>query len=210
MALSALFLLFFLLQHLVINLTSLISEDLFNSLSQFMGSNYLVQFVLQPVLIGGIAFHFIMGIYLEFQNRAARGDQGYAYTAGNANASWVSKNMILTGLVVLAFLLLHLYQFWLPEIVGKYITGNSAYEDTTRFHDHVKHVFHGDIVFVILYVVSFVLLGMHLNHGFQSSFQSVGMRSKSYTPLLKKVGTWYSVLVPLGFIVIALYHYINS
>ena len=61
MALSGLFLVFFLLQHFTINLTSVFSEQVFNELSHFMGNNPLVQFVLQPVLIFGVIFHFVMG-----------------------------------------------------------------------------------------------------------------------------------------------------
>ena len=71
MAISAIFLMVFLLQHFLINITSVFSEDLFNMLSHFMGTNPLVQFVLQPVLIAGVIFHFVMGFYLEIQNRKA-------------------------------------------------------------------------------------------------------------------------------------------
>ena len=69
MALSALFLIIFLLQHFTINFTSIFSEETFNELSHFMGTNPLVQFVLQPVLMFGVAFHFIMGFILEIKNR---------------------------------------------------------------------------------------------------------------------------------------------
>src|SRR5690554_4044011 len=72
MALSALFLMIFLLQHLFINLTAVFSEDAFNELSHFMGTNPLVQFVAQPILIFAVVFHFVMGMYLEMKNRAAR------------------------------------------------------------------------------------------------------------------------------------------
>ncbi|MGB0260613.1 MAG: succinate dehydrogenase, partial [Flavobacteriaceae bacterium] len=71
MALSGLFLIVFLLQHFTINVTSVFSEAVFNEFSHFMGTNALVQFVLQPVLIFGVLFHFIMGFVLEWQNRRA-------------------------------------------------------------------------------------------------------------------------------------------
>ena len=72
MALSGLFLVFFLAQHFTINITSVIDPDTFNSWSHFMGHNILVQFILQPVLIFGVVFHFIMGIVLEIRNNNAR------------------------------------------------------------------------------------------------------------------------------------------
>ena len=67
MALSGLFLVFFLAQHFTINLTSVFSEEMFNSISHFMGTNPLVQFILQPVLIFGVVFHFVMGFILEIK-----------------------------------------------------------------------------------------------------------------------------------------------
>ena len=69
MALSAFFLMFFLIIHLAVNITSLFSEDLFNELSHFMGTNPLVQFALQPVLIFGVVFHFVMGFILELKKQ---------------------------------------------------------------------------------------------------------------------------------------------
>ena len=126
MALSGFFLMFFLLQHLTINMLSVISEDTFNEVSQFMGTNPLVQFVLQPVLIFAVFFHFIMGIILELQNRNARSIK-YSYNKPGTNSSWMSRNMIYSGLVVLAFLGLHFYDFWVHEIVEKYVEMNIAH-----------------------------------------------------------------------------------
>ena len=72
MALSGLFLMVFLLQHLVINSLSVVSPESFNEASHFMGTNPLVQFLLQPVLIFGVVFHFIMGFFLDIRNRKSR------------------------------------------------------------------------------------------------------------------------------------------
>jgi len=111
MALSALFLMIFLLQHFTINMSSVLSEEVFNDWSHFMGTNPIVQFGLQPVLIFGVIYHFVMGFVLEAQNRSARNVK-YAMNKGGANSSWFSRNMIWSGLVILAFLGLHFYDFW--------------------------------------------------------------------------------------------------
>src|SRR5210317_2248110 len=123
MALSGLFLVLFLALHVTINLTSVISPDTFNQWSHFMGYNGLVQYIMQPVLIIGVIVHFVMGIVLEFQNMQARTIK-YTKYKGAANAPWVSRNMIITGLVVLAFLGLHFYDFWIHEMTYKYIEAN--------------------------------------------------------------------------------------
>ena len=210
MALSAFFLMFFLLQHLTINMTSVISGDTFNDLSHFMGTNFLIQYILQPVLIFGVVFHFVMGFVLELKNRGAR-DVRYVKYKGAANASWMSRNMLLSGLVILAFMGLHFYDFWIPELKTKFIdgdwSGTLAGEEGYRYFTELKHKFVSPVR-VGIYIVSFVLLGLHLAHGFNSAFQSMGANNK-YTKGLKKFGIAFSVLVPLGFIFIALFHHFN-
>ncbi len=204
MALSGLFLVVFLTQHFVINITSVIAPDVFNSWSHFMGYNPLVQFVLQPILIAGVIIHFVMGFILEIQNRRARG-VGYVKYKGSANAPWVSRNMIYTGLVVLAFLGLHFYDFWVHEMAFKYIEANP--EDPTRYHEETVEKF-APFWRTIIYVISFVLLSLHLWHGFSSSFQSMGVNNK-YSTGIKLFTNIFSVVIPLGFIFIALYHHLN-
>ncbi|MFD2698300.1 succinate dehydrogenase cytochrome b subunit [Mesonia sediminis] len=204
MALSGLFLVLFLLQHFTINFISVISPDVFNEISHFMGTNFLVQAILQPILIFGVIFHFIMGFVLEIQNRNAR-SIGYANYKGSANSSWMSRNMIFSGAVILAFLGLHFYDFWFPEIMHKYIESHP--EDPTRYYEETIAKFENPIR-VGVYVISFVFLMLHLLHGFASSFQSVGFNNK-YSKGLQGFTKAFAILIPLGFIFIAVYHYIN-
>ena len=206
MALSAMFLLIFLLMHLSTNMTSVFSEDVFNSASHFMGYNPAVQFLMHPILMFAVVFHFAMGFILEIRNNKARPIK-YADNKGSANSTWMSRNMIISGAVILAFLALHFYDFWFPEMNFKYIEGNVPNE--TRYWEELHHKFH-DLWRVVLYVVAFGLLGLHLADGFQSSFQSVGARHPKYTPVIKAFGNWYSILIPLGFIFIAVFHYVTQ
>lgn len=205
MALSALFLLIFLLQHFIVNFTSVLGENTFNEFSHFMGTNPFVQFILQPILIFGVVFHFVMGFYLELRNRNARKIR-YVKYAGGENSSWMSRNMIYTGLVVLAFLALHFIDFWFPEMNYKYV--EFAPEDPARYYDELAHKFESPLR-VGAYVVAFIFLALHLLHGFQSAFQSVGFNNK-YTPFIRKFGKIYAIVIPLGFIFIAFFHHINS
>lgn len=204
MALSGLFLVLFLAQHFTINFTSVVAPDTFNTWSHFMGYNGIVQFLLQPILIAGVIVHFVMGIVLEIQNYRARPIKYVKYD-GSANSSWPSRNMIITGLVILAFLGLHFYDFWIHEIDYKYISRSQ--EDPTRYYEETVEKF-GPIWRTVLYVISFVLLSLHLWHGFASSFQTIGWNNK-YTPAVKVFTKFYAILIPLGFIIIALYHHLN-
>ncbi len=204
MALSGLFLVIFLAQHFTINITSVIAPDTFNSWSHFMGYNPLVQFVFQPILIAGVIIHFVMGVVLEIQNNKARIIK-YQRFRGSANSSWMSRNMIITGLVVLAFIGLHMYDFWIHEMAFKYIAGNP--EDPTRYYVETVEKFE-PFWRTVVYVVSFVLLALHLWHGFASSFQTLGV-SNIFNRALRISTRAYAILIPLGFIFIALYHHFN-
>ena len=205
MALSGLFLILFLGQHLTINITSVFSEKIFNFLSHFMGNNPVVQFILQPVLILGVVFHFVMGFVLEIKNTKSRSVKYQSYK-GSANASWVSRNMIISGIVVLSFLGLHFYDFWVPEINYKYI--EFLPQDPDRYYGELVHKFHSPVR-VAIYALSFVFLSLHLFHGFSSSFQSMGLNNK-YTRGIKLFTVAFSLVIPAGFIFIAIFHHLNG
>ena len=186
MAISAIFLMIFLLQHFLINITSVFSEEIFNMLSHFMGTNFLVQFILQPILIFGVIFHFVMGFYLEIQNRRATKYEYYK-ERGGANSTWMSRNMIWSGLVVLSFLVLHFIDFWIPEMNYKYV--EFMPEDPNRYYEELVHRFE-NLWRVIFYCLSFVLLALHLLHGFSSALKSMGT-NKSYASSIKNLSYIY-------------------
>ena len=204
MALSALFLIIFLVIHLSVNLISLFSEEAFNEASHFMGTNPLIQFAMQPILIFGVVFHFVMGFVLEIRNNNARNVK-YAKFNGAATSTWVSRSMIYSGGAILAFIVLHFIDFWIPEISHKYI--HSLPEDPTRYFHELQAKF-VPMWRVVAYVVAFIFLGLHLSHGFQSAFQSMGFNNK-YTKCVKTLGTIYSIAIPLGFIIVALCLHFN-
>ena len=204
MALSGLFLMFFLVQHLTINMLSLISPELFNEVSHFMGTNPIVQFVLQPILIAGVLFHFVMGFILDYQNRKAR-PVNYAVFKGSKNSLLVSRYMILSGTVILSFLALHFYDFWIPEMEYKYIEFKP--DDPNRYHHELVEKFQ-DPIKVGFYCISFIFLALHLVHGLASSTQSLGTSNK-YSSLIKKISYSFGIVVPLGFCFIDIYHFLS-
>ncbi|HHC79415.1 MAG TPA: succinate dehydrogenase cytochrome b subunit [Flavobacteriia bacterium] len=211
MALSAFFLIFFLLIHVSVNLLSVFSEDAFNTASHFMGTNPLIQFIMQPILIFGVVFHFVMGFVLELKNKSARSVK-YVKNNGAANATWMSRNMIYSGLAILAFIVLHFIDFWIPEINTKYIHGDTSgllqNGEGLRYFEEL-HLKFSNPLRVGAYVLAFVFLALHLLHGFQSAFQSMGMNNK-YTKSFKKWTKGYAIIVPLLFIIIALFHFFNQ
>ena len=196
MALTGLFLITFLVLHLSINLLTLCSDpELFNGASHFMATNPLIQ-AMQYVLALGFILHIGMGIRLNYLNNKARPVK-YAKNAPGENASAASRSMIYTGLLVFVFLLIHLYNYYYKI---KFIGVDDDYLLVTTLFDSG--------IYTMIYVLSFILLGIHLNHGFQSAFQSLGANHRKYTPWIKKVGFLYSFLTAFGFSAIAIYHFV--
>ena len=194
MSLSGFFLITFLLVHLGVNLTLFIGADTFNGASHFMATNPLIQ-VMQYVLAAGFIVHIAMGIWLELKNRASRPIK-YSKNNAAANSGWASRNMIYTGFLVLLFLVLHLKDFFIEIKFGE-------------VHDDFQLVtqLFTNPIYVIIYVVAFILLGLHLSHGFQSAFTSIGARAPKYLKFIKNLGIAFSYLIALGFSVIAIYFY---
>ena len=205
MSLTGLFLILFLTVHLIGNL-QLIAGDggrAFNEYSLFMGHNPFIQ----TVSIGNFFFillHAIQGILLALKNKKAKGGK-YA-VASKDKTSWSSKNMALLGTLILAFLLMHLGHFWSQF---KFNSGSQpmiSYEGVEMIDAYTKVV--GVLinpVWLVAYLVGLLVLALHLNHGFASAFQTLGLRHKKYTPLISGLGKAYSILIPLGFAIIPLY-----
>lgn len=201
MALSGLFLIIFLITHLVINsLTLASSKDLFNEAAHFMATNPII-YAMQYVLALGFIIHIGMGIKLTFQNKRAR-SQEYVYNKMSKNTNLSSRSMIVSGGLVIVFLALHLRDyFYQMKFVG-------LPEGTTDY-DLVVNLFTNPY-YTAVYVIAFIVLGIHLNHGFKSAFQSMGANHKKYNPLIKIVSTAYSIVIALGFSTIAIFHFINQ
>ena len=201
MALSGLFLIIFLITHLVINsLTLASSKDLFNEAAHFMATNPII-YAMQYVLALGFIIHIGMGIKLTIQNKRAR-SQEYIYNKMSKNTDLSSRSMIVSGGLVIVFLALHLRDyFYQMKFVG-------LPEGTTDY-DLVVNLFTNPY-YTAVYVIAFIVLGIHLNHGFKSAFQSMGANHKKYNPLIKIVSTAYSIVIALGFSTIAIFHFINQ
>ena len=201
MALSGLFLIIFLITHLVINsLTLASSKDLFNEAAHFMATNPII-YAMQYVLALGFIIHIGMGIKLTIQNKRAR-SQEYVYNRMSKNTDLSSRSMIVSGGLVIVFLALHLRDyFYQMKFVG-------LPEGTTDY-DLVVNLFTNPY-YTAVYVIAFIVLGVHLNHGFKSAFQSMGANHKKYNPLIKIVSKGYSIVIALGFSTIAIFHFINQ
>jgi succinate dehydrogenase / fumarate reductase cytochrome b subunit len=209
MSLSGLFLMVFLLIHLLGNL-QIISDDggeSFNRYAYFMTHNPLIKAV-SYLLYASILLHAVQGLLLWRENRRAKG-RGYAVKFARTSES-ASRNMAWIGIVLLVFIVLHMYQYWfqmhwgaldLIDYVGQSEPVKDLYSLVAASYENVYYVG--------FYVISMGVVGYHLWHGFWSAFQTLGLNHPKYTPLIKWVGMIYAVAVPALFALIPIWVYMH-
>lgn len=212
MSLTGLFLVVFLLVHLIGNLQLLIPDggEAFNLYAKFMTSNPLIKFTSYG-LYSFILLHAVQGWLLWANNRKARGGERYAVTTTRATGTQagLAKNMGALGTVLAIFLVIHMAQFWFKMKIGDLPMQVYDGVEVADLYSTVKATF-TNIWFVLFYVIAMFFVGMHLMHGFQSAFQSLGLNHRKYTPFIKLVGNAYSILIPLGFAIIPIVFYVTN
>lgn len=198
MSLTGLFLISFLTIHLIGNL-AIFSNDgglAFNAYAAFMSTNPLIGTV-SYILYAGIILHVFIAIVLYFVNYSARPVK-YKVQKSKENSSWESRSMTLLGVLILAFILLHLKDFWWQY---KHDGGYQFVEDANgnrNIYALVIEQFKTPFA-LVTYLIGLVALFFHLKHGFQSAFQTLGLEHHKYTPAINAIGVIYSIIVPLGF-----------
>lgn len=196
MGLTGLFLISFLVIHCFINALIFVNDGglLFNEGAHFMATNWIIR-AMEIVLFIGILYHIFLALILTIGNRKAR-KVSYAMSDSNKNSKWYSRWMGLLGTLILIFLIIHLAHFW----VKSRFTGLPGVDINGRENLYLLmvQIFQEPWV-VIVYCISMISLAYHLMHGFQSAFQSFGLNHKKYTPVIKSIGFWFSIIIPFIF-----------
>ena len=192
MGLTGLFLISFLVVHVSLNSAIFFNDggQTFNAGADFMAHNPVIR-IMEIVLFAGLIIHIVQALTLTLANKKAR-PVAYAKIDGAANSSWYSRSMGILGSLLLLFLVSHLSHFWIDTKIAVF-----KHEEHNTYLD-MKEVFSHWYI-VLIYLVGVISLCYHLLHGFQSAFQSLGLNHKNYTPLIKKVGVWFSIIVCLLF-----------
>lgn len=203
MALSGCALVLFLLFHMCMNLVLVFSTEAYDMICVLLGTNWYA-------IVGslGLAFlfilHIVYAIMLTLQNNRARGKDKYA-SSNLTQVSWTSKNMLVLGIVVLAFLVLHLYDFWYKMQFSElfHLEGAEPHGSVIAI-ELFKNPIH-----VLIYLVGIVALWFHLSHGFWSMFQSMGLNNRTWLPRYKSIGNVVATLICLGFAVVPIFFLIG-
>lgn len=196
MALTGLFLITFLIIHLIGNL-QLLHDDggkAFNIYARFMTSNPLIKTV-SYLLYASILVHAIWAILLTILNRKARGG---SYAITNKSSGWASRNMGILGTLIFVFIVIHMRQFWAEMHWGGVPMVNYDGEEVKDLYTIVALAF-AEVWYVVLYVVCMVALAFHLWHGFASAFQTLGLNHLKYNGVINFVGRTIAIVIPAAF-----------
>ena len=190
MALTGLALIVFLIGHLIGNLTLYADGDgeAFNHYAETLESNPL----LLPIEVGlALLFiaHIALGIRVSLENREAR-KKGYAIRASLGRRTLGSASMLITGVLILAFLVVHVADFRIPKLLGDESMDDLALAVKQRLASPLG---------AGIYLVGVVALGLHLSHAFQSAFQTLGVNHPKYSPWITRVGIALAIVLFLGF-----------
>ena len=200
MALSGLFFCSFLLVHMAGNMLLFVGADAFNTYTSIM-STASINKVLEVLMVLLFLVHIYTSAMLTLENRAARPEK-YVMDVSAGKRTFMSSNMFITGSIILIFVIIHLIGF-------KYGDWSNAPGSTTTMFDLVVITFN-NVFWTLAYTVAVIVLGFHLNHAFQSAFQTLGLNHKKYTPIIKKLGTLYSILIALGFASFPVYFFFSQ
>ncbi len=196
MSLTGLFLISFLVIHCLLNSFIFFNDGglLFNEGAKFMAENPIIR-IMEIVLFAGLILHMIQALILTMQNNKARPIK-YAVQKGAANSTWYSRSMGILGSLLLIFLVVHLANFWVKSrftgLPGLDANGNE------NLYAVMLEEFKEPLI-VIVYLLGVGSLAYHLMHGFQSAFQSLGWNHPKYTPCIKAIGLWFSIIISVIF-----------
>ena len=203
MAITGLLLLTFLVIHLINNLLLFLGPEIFNeNVARLEAIKPLVR-VIEIALALIFIFHIYNALKLYVENKKAN-PQKYAIDASSKNSTFYSRYMTVTGVIILVFLIVHLGTFWRSFNFGTHPTDGSH-----PFYGIIQDAF-ADPFISIFYIVAMLILGFHLNHAFQSAFQTFGWESKKFTPLVKKIGNLIAIVMTIGFASIPVFFYLAS
>ena len=198
MSITGLFLVLFVTFHALMNAVAVLSFGAYDKICEFLGANWYAVLG-TAVIAGGMVVHIIYAFWLTYQNRKARGGDRYAISKNWKSVSWASQNMLVLGVIVFCFLILHLVQFWakmqVPELLGEHVMNGKYYHGAVFSQVWVLPV----------YLIGFAAIWFHLTHGFWSAFQTLGVANDKWICRWRAIACVWATVVFVLFAVEACY-----
>ncbi len=185
MAISGLCFCGFLIMHLAGNLTLYGGRDAFNTYAEKLHSLGPLLTVAELGLLGLALLHVGTGLLLFLNNLKARPER-YVVSKSAGGRTISSATMPYTGLLMLLFIVFHLFTF---SFVDK---------SQETIYDIVSRTF-ASPVYVFVYIIAMVIVALHVRHGLWSAFQTLGASHPKYMPLIMGASLLFGLLVAAGF-----------
>lgn len=193
MAITGLVLVGFVFGHLVGNLQVFSAPEKINAYAHLLQSLGPALWAIRGFLLLMVVLHIWSAIALVLENKAARGNKGYA-DQQTLRASFASRTMKYSGLIVLAFIIYHILHFTTKQAYGpELFTVELHGEMVADVHTMMVLGFQQPLV-ALFYLIAIALLSLHLSHGLSSMFQSLGLRSRTWAGALNKVSMFLCVV----------------
>src|SRR6516164_9751126 len=195
-AVTGLILLLFVIGHLLGNLQIFLGPDWINSYAQHLRDLGIFLWIIRAVLLLTVISHIYFTIQLAIENRRAR-PASYV-RKDHVKASFASRHMVASGLVVLAFIIFHLLHFTGRQFNPQFPLLKN---DTLNRYDVFSMMVYGfqNVYVSIFYIIGLFLLTLHLTHGASSFFQSLGLNDKKLTPQLAFGARVFAWLLFIGY-----------
>ena len=199
MALSGLVLVLFVLGHMLGNLQMFMGPESINTYAHNLQTlPFGLLWVFRLFLLACVALHVWMAVVLTIENRKARPEK-YACEA-SVQASYASRTMPWSGVILLAFIIFHLLHYTV-RVIYDYSDLPYMLGDTSVHNVYAMMILGFSHWYVSLfYVGAMALLCLHLSHGFSSMFQSLGIRNHFWRRVLANVAMVYGGFIFLGFV----------
>ncbi len=199
MSITGLFLILFVTFHVLMNAVALISPEGYNAVCHFLGANWYA-LIATVILAAGFVVHILLSFVISLQNRKARGNDKYDVNKKPKSVEWASQNMLVLGIIVVCFMIVHLIQFWYKmqwqELMGTEYNGIHPADGMAFIYLAFK-----DWWTLVIYLIGFGALWFHMSHGFWSAFHSMGINNNIWMSRLRKISMGWATVVCLLFAV---------
>lgn len=202
MAVSGALLFLFVVGHLVGNLQIFLGPEAINRYGHFLQSNLEIIWPVRIGLLVLVGLHIWSAIQLSVENKATR-PVGYAGAPAAPAASYASRTMLMSGLIIAAFVIYHLLHYT-AQVQAINLTGKDflALHDEKGRHDVYAMMVLGFQQPIVsgFYIVAMALLCLHLSHGVYAMFQSLGIKVGCCPCLPKCLAKWGAILIFAGYV----------
>ncbi|RJQ47053.1 MAG: succinate dehydrogenase/fumarate reductase cytochrome b subunit [Nitrospiraceae bacterium] len=198
MAVTGLLMFGFIIGHLLGNTTIFTGPDGINAYAEKLRNLGPLIWIMRVIMLVMVSLHVFFGVQITLEDNAAK--PGSYAMKRNLRSTFASRSMIWTGLLIAGYLIYHLLQFTF-HVINPEISSMKNFDSLGR-HDVFSMLVHGfqSVLVSSVYIAAMIAVALHLAHGIQSLFQTLGLNNDSSLPAIEKAGLITAVILFLGYV----------